>query len=792
MKRIILFVLMTLPLWTNAQLKIKGQVKNTTEVLAWANVILSNPEGKLVKGTLTKDDGTFELEVKNGTYKIKVTYLGLAGWEKNLLLEKDTDLGTIVLHENTGTLEGIVVLAKRKPITYKADRLIFDVENSIVAGSGDGISAIAAAPGVLVQNNAISMLGKGSSRVMVDGRMVELAGDDLINFLKSISAKDIRNIEVISNPPAKYEAGGEGGLINIVLKKGAGNSWKNSSTLSYDQNRYGALTLRDSYLYNKDKLRFSVSAGGTLGHSKVKQELTTFFPSGPWELKYIGKQKEDKVSGRMAFDYDLSDRTSIGVQYLGNYNKPDSRDFVGIKIHNRNAELDSLLINQGNRRLKSGSHTYNMHLLSKLDTQGRSMSFDLDYFTYHSEIDNRFIANVFSPDMNFLNTNQAARNASDRTIDNFSTKVDLEHPLKFMNLSYGGKVSFIKSSGAIQYFNTITGIPVLDLSRSNEFHYRENNQAVYVNGSKDFNDKLSIQLGLRLENTVTKGESETLGQVNKNSYLKLFPTFYFSYKKNDNHSFLFNYGRRINRPDFGVLNPFRSYINSNSYSEGNPFLKPSFGDNFDFTHVYKGVWRTNVFLNITTDGYGPVFSSDPETNTLMITRENYYKELHFGIGEQHTLSPVSWWQSQNSVYLLGSKSKFINQIRARPENTAQLYLSTNNTFSLRESTKLQVDYSYSSSFKRGLYEFGAMSGLNIGLRESLLKDQMQLSLLVNDVFNQHYLKNYSSVVNGIRQVYNENNSSRFFRISLTYHFGNNKLNQKDRNFGNDEERQRSN
>ncbi|MNY03850.1 hypothetical protein D3C86_1364920 [compost metagenome] len=241
-----------------------------------------------------------------------------------------------------------------------------------------------------------------------------------------------------------------------------------------------------------------------------------------------------------------------------------------------------------------------------------------------------------------------------------------------------------------------------------------------------------------------------------------------------------------------MLNPFRSYINSNSYSEGNPFLKPSFGDNFDFTHVYKGVLRTNIFFNITTDGYGPVFSSNPETNTLMISRENYYKEQHFGIGEQHTLNLVSWWQSQNSIYLLGAQSKFVNRIKASPENTVQLYLSTNNTFSLRESTKLQVDYSYSSSFKRGLYEFGAMSGLNIGLRQSLLKDHMQLSLLVNDLFNQNYLKNYTSVVNGIRQVYSENNSSRFFRISLTYHFGNSKLNQRDRSFGNDEERQRSN
>ncbi|WP_073232893.1 outer membrane beta-barrel protein [Pedobacter caeni] len=791
MKRVILFILIAWPVFAGAQLKIKGQVKNNLVQLAWANVILTNPEGNLVKGTLTKDDGSFDLDVKKGLYKIRVSYLGLGDWEKNLVLEDELDLGTIVLTEKPGQLQGFEVFARKKAITYKADRLIFDVESSIAASAGDGVSAISAAPGVVVQNNTISMLGKGSSAVMVNGRMLELSGNDLISFLKSIPAKDIRSIEVISNPPAKYEAGGSGGLINIILKKGTRNSWKNSTALSYDQNSYGLATLSNNYSYHKNKIGFSVSGSGTSGNSKLRQELDTDYPSGPWKLTYDGKQKEDKLSGRMAFDYDLSDQTSIGLQYQGNEQRPDSKDFVGIRIYNPNMELDSLLINQGERALRSGSQAYNAHVISRLDTLGRKISADLDYFSYHSKIDNRFVANVFSPDMIFLNTNQAARNVSGRRIENGSVKVDVEYPLKFMSLSYGGKLSFVKSNGEIQYFNTISGTAVIDAGRSNEFRYRENNQAIYVNGVKELNPKLSIQLGLRLENTDTEGESATLNQRNKNSYLKLFPSLYFSYKENKHH-FLFSYGRRINRPDFAVLNPFRSYINSNSYSEGNPFLKPSFGDHLDFSHVYKGVWRTNIFFNLIRDGYGPVFSSDPATNTLVLTRENYYKEQYFGLGENFSLQLISCWESQNSIYLLGSKSKFINQIKASPENTAQLYLSTNNTFSLGKSTKLQVDYSYSSSFKKGLYEIGAMSGLNIGLQQSLLKNKMQLSLLMNDVFNQNYLKNYRSVVNGIRQVYSENNSSRFFRISLNYHFGNDNLTVKRRSFGNDDERKRTN
>lgn len=792
MNKIILLACLILPLFGKAQIQLKGIVKDKTASIFWANIILTSQEGKIIGGTLTKEDGTFELKVKTGFYKVKISFLGFTDWEKNILIEKDTDLGTVLLNEKTGELKEVVVTAKKKLIVYKTDRLVFDVENSIATSGGDAVTAIAAAPGIIVQNNSISMLGKGSSRVMVDGRIIELSGDDLMNFLKSISAKDIKNVEVINNPPAKYEAAGDGGLINITLKKGTRDSWTNSTTLSYDQNTYHFITLRDNFLYNKNKLKFSVSAGAKLGNSQVKQDLNTYYPNGLWKLRYNGKQKGDNVSGRVALDYDLSDHTTIGVQYLGNSSNPDSKDLMNIKIHNPGNQVDSLLLNTGFRNLHSGSHTYNAHLISTLDTLNRKISFDLDYFKYTSKTDNSFAANIYSPAMEFLNTNQSARNIANRTIDNKSIKVDMEHPLKFVNLSYGAKISLVDSKGTIQYYNTISGTPVSDPNRSNGFDYKEHNQSVYINGNKDISSKLSLQAGLRIENTQTEGYSQTLNQSNKNNYLKLFPTFYISYKKNKNHNFQFNYGRRINRPDFGVLNPFRSYISSTSYSEGNPFLQPSFGDNFDFTYAYKGALRTNVFLNITSNGFGPVFTSDPETNILILTRQNYFKEYYYGIGENYTVNIASWWQSQNSVYLINSKNKFTQAINASPVNSPQLYFTTANTFSLSTSTKLQVDYMYSSRFKRGLYEFGVMSGLNVALKQNMLKDKMQLSLLVNDVFNNAYLKNYTSSVNGIKQVYSENNSSRFFRITLSYSFGNTKVNVKQRDFGNDEEQKRSN
>ncbi|WP_293312459.1 TonB-dependent receptor domain-containing protein [Pedobacter sp. UBA5917] len=793
MNRVIAIICLLFPLSVFAQVQLKGTVKDHLNPIPGANIIIADLQGKMVTGTISKDDGTFETSVKSGTYKIRIGFIGYIDWEKDLELTKSTDLGPVVLIEETGNLKDVTVVGRKPILEQKADRVIFNVENSIAAIGGGATDALRAAPGLSIQNGNISMLGKSSSRVMVNGHMIELTGQDLINYLNSIAASDIKNIEIISNPPARYEASGDGGIININLKKGAVNAWKNTTTLSYDQSRYSVYSLRNNFFYNRDKVRFSVNAGGKLGNIKGREDLNTFYPNGLWELNSTTKQKQDNLSGGLTFDYDASPNTIIGLQYNGNYNNPDRNDNTIIKIGNQNHTLDSTLINTGQNDLRSSNQAYNVHLITKLDTAGRKLSFDADYFTYQSKIDNNFVATSFSPEMAFQNINQSARNLSNQEINNLSLKTDMEHALKWVNLSYGAKISFTNSRGDIQYYNTMNGGSRLDPNRSNNFDYKENNQAIYLNGAKDFNNKLSLQLGLRLENTQTTGFSATLNQTNKNNYLKLFPTLYFSYKANDNHTFLFNYGRRINRPGFEVLNPFRSYLNSKSYSEGNPFLQPSFNDNFDFTHVYKGKLRTNAFFNVVSNGFGVIFTANPENNTQVISRQNYYREFYYGIGETYSTDLTKWWQTQSMAYLLGSNSKFTNAaLNSTPNNGIQAYLNTSNTFSLGKTSKLQLDYFYTSPFKRGLYSYGNMWGINLAVKQSLLNNKLQLALLANDIFNTSYLKNYTSVVNGIKQVYSQNNSNRYFRVSLTYSFGNNKISVKERGFGNDEERKRTN
>lgn len=791
MSKLSLLILFFLPLTVFSQVAIKGVVKDPKGIVPFANVILTDTAKAMTGGAISDPSGNFVIKAPVGKYTLNIGYVGYKNWSREITVTGDMDITDILLEPSVKNLNELVVKGRKNLVEYKIDRLVYNVENNIAAAGGNAVNAITTAPGVLLQNGSISILGKGASRVMIDGRMLELTGEELLGYLRSLSANDIKNIEVITNPPAKYEAAGEGGIININLKKGQLNSWKNSTTVTYNQNTYAFYGINNSFLFNRDRFRMALNLSGDKGYSQIRQDLNTGYTSGPWQLMYDGREKRDNAAGRLALDYDVSPSTSVGVQYLGNFNSPGSTDYTLIDIYNNHGSKDSMILNKGVRDINTNSHSFNAHLVSKLDTLNRKLSFDIDYLKFNSEIDNNFVADVFRPDWKYMNTNLSARNISNQRVDNISAKVDMEHPLKFMNLSYGAKVSFINSKPDIAFYNTISGKPVLDPSQSNQFRYKEHNQAVYVSADKDINDKLSIQLGLRVENTNTEGYSVTLNQTNTNNYLKFFPTAYISYDVNKNNSLMLNYGKRINRPGFSLLNPFRSYANSSTYSEGNPFLQPSFSDNIDFTYVYKRKLRTNVFLNIISDGFGTIFSSDPDKKVLAITRQNYYKEYYFGVGEVYSTDVTSWWQTQLTAYMMGSNSSFTYPLDATPSNSVWLLFQTNNTITLGKTTKLQVDYTYLSSRKRGLYAFGDMSGLNVSIQQSFLNNKMQLTLLVNDAFRTFYLHDYTSVVNGIRQVYNENNSSRFFRASLTYRFGNDKVNVKARKLGNEEERERS-
>ncbi len=769
---------------------IKGKVTDAVGDIGFADIVIRDNSNTIITGTSSDDNGNFEIKVAKGTYKIVVSFLGYTDWEKQIKVDKNLDLGIIKLEEDSQSLEEVIVQSKRRVIQQKVDRLVFDVEKSVVSEVGNGADILKLAPRVQVQNGAIEILGKGASRVLINGRLSPMEGEELVSFLESLNGNDIKSIEVITNPPAKYEAAG-GGLINIILKKAKLNSWHNTSSLVYNQNKFNFATLRNNFSYNKNKFSLVSSLSATKGNLNNIEDLKINYPNSFWDIDIEYKDRRDSYSGRLQMDYKISDNVNIGAQYLGNLNQPGGISSVVSNVFDLSGNLDRVIKNTGENTVNTRNHNVNFYAETKLDTLGRSISFNADYFTYKSDNDRDFITEAFDNSGNSMGITSGGLNMTDQKIENFSSKIDVNYPIDKVQLSFGAKTSNTKINSGVQFFNTLSGSPVLDTTNSNDFMYEENNIAGYVSSNFNISEKTKVQLGVRVENTNTLGVSVQTNESNRNNFTQVFPTAYISYKKNNNNTFNFSYGRRIERPRFSDLNPFKIFINDNSFSEGNPFLNPSFMDSFEFTHSYKRKLNSSVFLNVTTNGFGVIFTSDPVEETQIVTRDNYITQYNYGISENYSTSPFSWWESQNSFNVIGYYSKFEKNIGAAPRNGLQLRVATNNTFSVGEKSKLIVNSWYSSPFSGGLYSLGGMYNLSIGYQQSF-KNNFKLSVFANDVFNTSAVNNLESVVDGVRQVYGQNYSTRNLVLSLSYSFGNNKIKINERNFGNDEERGRSN
>lgn len=770
---------------------ITGKVTDKTEVIPFANVILKDNNQKIIAGTTTNDAGTFELKIPKGTYTLEISFLGYKNFKNEINVASNLDLGTILLEENAQALDEVLIKTEKRVIERKIDRLVFNVDKSIAAVGGNGVDVLRVTPGIQLQNNQLSILGRGATQVMINGRLSPLAGDDLVAFLSGLSASDIVKIEVITNPPAKYDASGNGGLINIILKKGVQNSWKNATTISYNQNKYNFTTLNNNFFYNKNKVSFSASVNVSLGDYENLEGLEIAYPTNIWDIDIDGKQQNDQLSGRFLFDYAVSDNTSFGVQYLGNNTKPGLEATTTSTIFDTNNNLERTLKNNALNDVDNNNRSVNFHIISKLDSLGKQVSFDADYFTFTSNRNLDFNTEQFDILGNSQGISSSALNISNQKIDNFSSQLDMDLPLEKVNLSYGIKASFTNTDSGVLFFDTLFGSPILDQNQSTDFKYKENVLATYFSGNTKLNDKLTMQFGLRFEDTKTTGISADMNQENINNYSKFFPTLFLSYAKNENNNFNFSYGKRINRPNFRDLNPFRFYINDNSYSVGNPFLQPSFSDNFEISHLYKNNWSTSFSLNITTDGFGVFFNTDVVNQDQIVTRENYFKQYTYQLQESFSYSPFSWWKIQNDVRLLAYITELTKNIDAEINNGVQFYAESNNTFSLTENTKLQANAWYSSFHNDGLFSLGQMFHLSFGLQHSF-KNNIKLSMLFSDVLDTGSLRDYNSTVSGIDQSYFQNASSRNFRVSLSYDFGNKKVNVKNRRFSNDDEQRRSN
>lgn len=793
MKRIFILIIVLIHLSgvILGQKSISGVITDGLYPLPFCNVILLNLDTTMVTGEVSTDDGTFSLSAPKGEYLLKVSFVGFEDHDQLIHLDSDLYLDSILLVPSGTELDNVMITAQKTLIQRKPDRLIYNLSNSIAGQGTDMSEAIALAPGVTIQNGVISMIGRGATRVMIDGRILQLQGDELINFLSTISSDDIKSIEVISNPPAQYDAAGNGGLINIIYKKGRNNSWKNTSTLSYTKNRNGFANLRNSFQYNYEKHQFSSSFNLTHGESWGTEFGATSFPSAQQDWRSEYDTTEDQLSGRVAYDYKVNEKYQIGLQYQGSHSSPNVNGSAVTQLAINTIEIDSSFVNDGVDSRERTTHVANIHLISKLDTFGTQVSIDLDYFSYRQNSHSIFDIKSLDQREQFIELNRSRSVFSDQKIQNFSFNIDATQYINQLQLKYGIKYNHNLSNSELINFDRLSGSDVLDTNLSNSFDYKEDIAAAYVSGAVKLSDTWRAELGGRFEHTSTRGFSRTIDQLDRRKFLRFFPTVYLAYNPNEDHQFSLSLGGRINRASFRDLNPFRIYLNNNSYSEGNPFIQPSYTYTINFNHVFKGKYTTTAYFNSQRNGFGTLFVPFAEGRVLATLRDNFYDAKYIGLGEIFSIDVNKKWSIQNQIYLMYHHTTLYNNYNAVAQNGLQYYLSSNHSFTLGKGWNTQVNTWFNSQAKSNIFQIDRLWNISLGIKKKLLDDKIQISLQANDLFNQSGLDDLRSIINGITNTYGQNYSTRNIRMTISYIFGNDKVNNKARAFKNEDVQRRS-
>lgn len=772
--RLILYLSLITPLLLFSQMKINGVVKDTLEKpVSFANVLLLSMEDDILNGTTTLENGRYQFTIEEaGEYRIKYQYLGYNSVIKTVYISGDVSLDPVILIQNQESLEGVLVKAKIPLIQRKVDRVVFNVDQSMAASGGDAMDALKVTPRLMVRNGRLEMMGKNGMKIMVDGRIKRLDGQELLAFLRSIPSDNIKQIEVLANPPAKYSAEGNSGLVNIVMKKGRSDYWSANLRSNVKKASQFSGGIGANFNYNKDKLSLSASANYTDRNNSPDFQTTIFYPTSIWKENTVEDVNSNALDNiRLVIDYDFG-AISTGVSY--NRYETNVNAIGRTKTTDRRymENIDSIIRTIDEGGYDRITHELNYHVIYDIDTSGKELSLDIDLLEYDNDTRNKITSQTFDDDDTPLGPRIRILNDGSQTISNYSANLDMSHPTDFIDLNYGARLVFTETNNSFERDNIENGNILIDSLLTNQFQFKENTQAIYLSGYKKFSDKIDAKIGLRLENTQIEGYSPTLSETNEQKYTKLFPTMYLNYKINEKNSVGVNFGRRISRPSFSYLNPFRWIYSQYSYSEGNPMLRPSFSENLELEYNYKNSWNVTLYYSHLKNGYGRIPFIDSETKIQREIPVNFRTGRMAGVNQYFNISIKNWLETylQADVYYNSAESEIPEQLSYLDSWNGIFSIRNNLSLNSKETVLFNLSYTYFTEGSDGLNRNEPFSQLNAGFRVYLMKKDLQLNLYANDILRTSKPV-FTSYNNNIQ--YSEQNyfDQQYVRLSVRYDFG---------------------
>lgn len=786
----------------SAQIKLTGTITDASKhSLGYAGVSLLNTGSNKNQSLQSDAEGKFAFtNLQAGQYLLTIAFTGYTKYESRLSIIKDTVVSIILQTSNT-QLGEVVVTANKAAIENNQEKMVYNVSANITATGTDALTAIGKVPGIKVNGDDISIVGKGQVKVMVNDRIVQLAGTDLVRYLKSMSANQISKIELIKNPSANYDADGNAGLINITTKRSnkqglSGNvqlgdkQWLHSPANVFGTSNYWMVNGSANLNYNTERWSAYTNLNIDHDHELEGFETDVFYPKQSWLQTDTGNYRMHNFNIIAGVDYKLSKKTTVGISYLGGKNVYDGSDHVNNPIYNNSGGLDSTLRTFATYHPIAISNSGNAHAVINFDTTGKKLLLNADYFNYNRNDRSDFESNSYLPNGQVIPANNARYfDTNKQLIKLYTFKADAEIPAKFAKLAFGGKLSFINNySNAYYYDKGPNDELTYNTNLSNEFRYIENTQSLYINLNKE-KDKWKYQAGLRAEYTETKGTSYTLKQVNTNKYLQLFPLVLIAYQADTANSFSLSFGRRINRPTFWNLNPFKSLFTAYSYGEGNPFLQPEYNSNLELSHTYKNILTSGLFLNITDNGFNNITIASADTNLVRTIPLNFIKTYRVGVSENLSLHLFSWLDNNNQATFYHTDAhSSLSYIKSISGYGA--YLATNNTayFNAGKTLAAAVNFWYQFPEVDHIARSDAYYKLDVGFTALAMKKKLNITLNLNDAFRSS-ASAVTTTVNGIRGKFTNFQLNRFVQLAVSYRFGRETTAEK-RDTGNEEERGR--
>lgn len=789
MKLKILLILGLFPLVLTSQtFQISGSVKDTDGVpLPLANVLLLRAQDSAqIKGTSADDIGRFTLkDIEEDLYFLQATYFGYQSVLVPLEVRSDIRIGALIMEEAGENLDEVVVTGQRPTIERQADRVVFNVENTVIS-EGSTWDILRNAPGVVTVQDNLEIRGQPAT-VYLNDRKVQLSQDEILDLLKGLDGSAISSVEVIPIPPASFEAE-DGPVLNIRTRQNIVPGYKGSVRAQYTQAVFPKYSFSTSHYYKGEK--FGIFANYSISPQKTLLEIEN-------DVNFINDQntvfsrwstQTDRVSRTQAqqlnliLDYDLSERDQLNLTSNFTYS-PDKISNYNLQTVMRNGAgaIDSTLQTLQETRTDQINTSVDLNYTRKLKKEGATLKANGHYTYYEQTSAQDGLTTYFDPSGAFLRDFPFTTDA-EQFIDIFTGQLDWYTPIPSGTFEAGVKGSFIRSRNTIEYFVGQDNQSSFDINLSDRFNYDEEVYAAYASFNKNW-DPWTLKVGLRAEQTEVKAESLTLDEINRQSYLEFFPSLFLSRDLTENQSMSFTYARRLTRPNYADLNPFRFFLNENDFVEGNPNLVPAFSHELNLNWTLNDTFFVDLYYRDPGNYLSSISFQDNENLTLRETEQNVESSISYGLDVTVSTSITSFWYlyaysslfyEENTIFAEESDIEtYVNKITG-----FYGYLSNSLTLSKDGSLTGEANLLYLSGFLDGAAVMSETITLDLGLRKTFWDDRAVLSLVVEDVLgraNATYTTRYAN--QDIR--FFGRPETRFVRLGFTYNFGNFRLQNRD-------------